>query len=218
MSSRATRRRRSSACARASTGAALAPWLRACPQPCAAAAHLSRAARPFPLTLRGRPDLEPDELFEVLSQCLLSGVDRDCLAGWGATVYIMCALRRGCCPCPLPAPDAQVSACLARSRDAARCLRACAGLRRACARLTSRGGWTRQRGAQRNVNVEAPSGMRSRAWLGLAGDAQTGVSAGGACMSWLTLQTSDNNGLMSTRWRCNYGATVYSLWNKKYSD
>lgn len=36
-----------------------------------------------------RPDLEPDELFEVLSQCLLSGVDRDCLAGWGATVYIM---------------------------------------------------------------------------------------------------------------------------------
>ncbi|KAJ1626271.1 nucleophile aminohydrolase [Pavlovales sp. CCMP2436] len=36
-----------------------------------------------------RPDLVPEELFEVLSQCLLSGVDRDCLAGWGATVYIM---------------------------------------------------------------------------------------------------------------------------------
>lgn len=38
-----------------------------------------------------RPGLEPDDLFEVLAQCLLSGVDRDCLAGWGATVWIMCA-------------------------------------------------------------------------------------------------------------------------------
>lgn len=38
-----------------------------------------------------RPDMEQEDLFEVLSQCLLSGVDRDCLAGWGATVWIMCA-------------------------------------------------------------------------------------------------------------------------------
>jgi hypothetical protein len=31
----------------------------------------------------------PDELFETLSQALLSGQDRDCLAGWGAVVYVM---------------------------------------------------------------------------------------------------------------------------------
>ena len=36
-----------------------------------------------------KPDLEPDQLFEVLAQCLLSGVDRDCLAGWGCTVHIL---------------------------------------------------------------------------------------------------------------------------------
>jgi 20S proteasome subunit beta 3 len=31
----------------------------------------------------------PDELFEVLSQCLLSAVDRDALSGWGGVVTIM---------------------------------------------------------------------------------------------------------------------------------
>ena len=31
----------------------------------------------------------PDELFEVMSQCLLSAVDRDALSGWGAEVIIM---------------------------------------------------------------------------------------------------------------------------------
>merc|ERR1712060_467662 len=36
-----------------------------------------------------RPGLEADELFEVLAQCLLSGVDRDCLAGWGAVVHVL---------------------------------------------------------------------------------------------------------------------------------
>jgi len=36
-----------------------------------------------------KPDLGPDELFEVLSQCLLSAVDRDCLAGWGGVVHII---------------------------------------------------------------------------------------------------------------------------------
>jgi 20S proteasome subunit beta 3 len=36
-----------------------------------------------------RPDLGPDELFEVISQCLLSGIDRDALAGWGAVVYVI---------------------------------------------------------------------------------------------------------------------------------
>ncbi len=36
-----------------------------------------------------RPDMEPDELFEVLSQCLLNAVDRDALSGWGAVVHII---------------------------------------------------------------------------------------------------------------------------------
>ena len=35
------------------------------------------------------PGLEPDDLFETLAQCLLSGVDRDCLAGWGCTVTVL---------------------------------------------------------------------------------------------------------------------------------
>merc|ERR1719331_2283824 len=30
-----------------------------------------------------KPDLEPDDLFEVLAQCLLAGVDRDAKSGWG---------------------------------------------------------------------------------------------------------------------------------------
>ncbi|RYG64397.1 hypothetical protein EON64_14075 [archaeon] len=36
-----------------------------------------------------RPDLPPDELFEVLSQCLLASIDRDALSGWGAVVHIL---------------------------------------------------------------------------------------------------------------------------------
>ena len=36
-----------------------------------------------------RPDMEPDELFEVLSQSLLAAVDRDALSGWGAVVHII---------------------------------------------------------------------------------------------------------------------------------
>ena len=36
-----------------------------------------------------RPGLEPDDLFEVLSQCLMSGIDRDCLSGWGGVVHIL---------------------------------------------------------------------------------------------------------------------------------
>jgi 20S proteasome subunit beta 3 len=31
----------------------------------------------------------PEELFEATAQALLSGVDRDALAGWGAVVYLM---------------------------------------------------------------------------------------------------------------------------------
>jgi 20S proteasome subunit beta 3 len=36
-----------------------------------------------------RPDMEPEDLFETISQCLMAAVDRDCLAGWGATVHII---------------------------------------------------------------------------------------------------------------------------------
>ncbi len=31
----------------------------------------------------------PEQLFETVSQCLLSGMDRDALSGWGAVVYVM---------------------------------------------------------------------------------------------------------------------------------
>lgn len=36
-----------------------------------------------------RPDMDPEELFEVASQALLSAVDRDALSGWGAVVHII---------------------------------------------------------------------------------------------------------------------------------
>ena len=36
-----------------------------------------------------RPDMAPDELFEVVSQALLSAVDRDALSGWGAVVHVI---------------------------------------------------------------------------------------------------------------------------------
>eukprot|EP01036_Dinobryon_divergens_P033417 gene33416-43197_t len=38
-----------------------------------------------------RPDMEPEELFEVLSQSLLAAVDRDAISGWGAIVHIITA-------------------------------------------------------------------------------------------------------------------------------
>ncbi|KAK1444508.1 proteasome subunit beta type-3 [Babesia gibsoni] len=36
-----------------------------------------------------RPNMEPEELFETVSQCLMAAVDRDCLAGWGAEVHLI---------------------------------------------------------------------------------------------------------------------------------
>ena len=33
--------------------------------------------------------LGPEELFDVISNCLLSALDRDSLSGWGARVYIL---------------------------------------------------------------------------------------------------------------------------------
>jgi 20S proteasome subunit beta 3 len=36
-----------------------------------------------------KPDLGPDELFEVVAQCVMASVDRDCLSGWGVEVHIL---------------------------------------------------------------------------------------------------------------------------------
>lgn len=36
-----------------------------------------------------KADLEPEELFETISQSLLAAVDRDALSGWGATVLLL---------------------------------------------------------------------------------------------------------------------------------
>jgi len=38
-----------------------------------------------------KPDLNPEQLFEVISQVLLNSVDRDALSGWGARVQILTA-------------------------------------------------------------------------------------------------------------------------------
>ena len=35
------------------------------------------------------PDLEPEDLFETISQTLLNAVDRDAYSGWGAEVYVL---------------------------------------------------------------------------------------------------------------------------------
>ena len=35
------------------------------------------------------PDLEPEDLFESISQALLNSADRDTVSGWGAVVYVM---------------------------------------------------------------------------------------------------------------------------------
>mmetsp|Transcript_13945 Transcript_13945/g.21105 ORF Transcript_13945/g.21105 Transcript_13945/m.21105 type:complete len:206 (+) Transcript_13945:87-704(+) len=36
-----------------------------------------------------QPDMDPDALFECISQCLLAAIDRDCLSGWGAVVHVI---------------------------------------------------------------------------------------------------------------------------------
>lgn len=36
-----------------------------------------------------KPDLDADELFEVISQTILSANNRFCLSGWGARVYVL---------------------------------------------------------------------------------------------------------------------------------
>ena len=36
-----------------------------------------------------KPKMDSQQLFETCSQCLLSGINRDCFSGWGAVVYLM---------------------------------------------------------------------------------------------------------------------------------
>jgi len=36
-----------------------------------------------------KENMEPEQLFETVSQCLVAAVDRDILSGWGAYVYVM---------------------------------------------------------------------------------------------------------------------------------
>ena len=36
-----------------------------------------------------KPDMGPEELFETISNCLLSALDRDSLSGWGAYIYVL---------------------------------------------------------------------------------------------------------------------------------
>jgi len=35
------------------------------------------------------PDMEPDQLFETISQALVNACDRDAISGWGGVVYII---------------------------------------------------------------------------------------------------------------------------------
>lgn len=42
------------------------------------------------------PDLEPEDLFETISQTLMNAVDRDAFSGWGAIVHVMYVLRFNC--------------------------------------------------------------------------------------------------------------------------
>ena len=36
-----------------------------------------------------KENMEPEELVETISNCLLSALDRDSLSGWGAYVYLL---------------------------------------------------------------------------------------------------------------------------------
>lgn len=36
-----------------------------------------------------QPDMQPNQLFEVISQSMIGAMDRDAMSGWGATVYIL---------------------------------------------------------------------------------------------------------------------------------
>mmetsp|Transcript_61634 Transcript_61634/g.127356 ORF Transcript_61634/g.127356 Transcript_61634/m.127356 type:complete len:202 (+) Transcript_61634:224-829(+) len=36
-----------------------------------------------------KPEMNPEELFETISHCLILGLNRDCLSGWGGLVHII---------------------------------------------------------------------------------------------------------------------------------
>eukprot|EP01068_Selenidium_serpulae_P004052 Selendium_serpulae@DN3397_c0_g1_i1.p1 len=36
-----------------------------------------------------KPDMEPDELFDTISQCLMAATDRDTISGWGGVVHVI---------------------------------------------------------------------------------------------------------------------------------
>ena len=40
------------------------------------------------------PDLNPDQLFETMSQAFLNAVDRDAISGWGVVTYVMYSSSR----------------------------------------------------------------------------------------------------------------------------
>jgi len=36
-----------------------------------------------------KPNMDPDQLFETISQAFMAALDRDCLSGWGVTVHVL---------------------------------------------------------------------------------------------------------------------------------
>ena len=36
-----------------------------------------------------KENMESEQLFETISQCLISSIERDCLSGWGGLVYLL---------------------------------------------------------------------------------------------------------------------------------
>eukprot|EP00921_Rhytidocystis_pertsovi_P010540 GHVQ01016956.1.p1 GENE.GHVQ01016956.1~~GHVQ01016956.1.p1 ORF type:complete len:207 (+),score=29.71 GHVQ01016956.1:659-1279(+) len=40
-----------------------------------------------------KPDMDEEQLFETLSQCLMAGLDRDCVSGWGGIVHVITPTR-----------------------------------------------------------------------------------------------------------------------------
>jgi len=58
------------------------------------------------------PDLEPEDLFETISQTIMNAVDRDAYSGWGVLVHVMCVLHFRVEPQPI-----LTSSCLYRTKD-----------------------------------------------------------------------------------------------------
>ena len=58
------------------------------------------------------PDLEPEDLFETVSQTLLNAVDRDAYSGWGAVVWIIEKVRRSLSLVTFSLDSSRAYACL----------------------------------------------------------------------------------------------------------